>query len=86
MKPAILNRTLECDDGIFNVNWWLDRPKLGKIDCEWKVMGGGGVDCGKVGEYWCTSCGLVMCLKHRKKHEDSAQHKTRLVKFREKGT
>lgn len=85
MKPVGLNRQLECDDGIFNVKWWIDHPKLGKISCEWKVMGGGGVDCGKQGEFWCAECGLVVCAKHRKNHQYSAQHTTRLSMWREKG-
>jgi hypothetical protein len=85
MKPTTLNRLLETDDGIFNVRWWIDHPKLGKRPCEWRVMGGGGVACDKQGEFWCTECGLVCCQKHRKNHQYSAQHTSRIKMWREKG-
>lgn len=81
MKPVELNRILETDDGIFNVDWEKDRPKYADIKCEWKVLGGGGTTDNKLGKYWCVECGMVLCEKHRKNHDQSQQHLRRMRKF-----
>jgi hypothetical protein len=90
MKPVELPKQLECDDGIFNVNW---TPRIRQVECEWKPPGGAGTPCGRVsardpiteikGNYWCVECGLVMCLKHRKGHSSGANHARRLARAQE---
>lgn len=92
MKPTDLNRQLECDDGIFNINWTQDR-RIRPVECEWKVLGGAGEACGKIskidpiteiiGNYWCVDCGMVVCLKHRKDHVNGTHHARRLAHYAE---
>ena len=83
-KAVELNRTLETDDGIFNVRWWEDHNLPREIPCGWTVLGGK-APCSKVsrdGNFWCVECGLVVCDGHRVNHQYSQQHLQRPLKIK----
>lgn len=72
-----LRKVLECDDGIFNIDWW-EYTSYERGECEWPLT-----RCDRSAHYWCTECGGVVCEKHRKNHADSKWHRERMQELRE---
>ena len=68
-----LHKVHECDDGIFNHEWW-EETEYARGKCQYPL-----VPCDKLAEWWCTQCGGLVCTKHRKGHMDARWHDQRIM-------